>query len=184
MTSKRSASKQTPAIEPVATETVEADVDPATAGSEQRNELPAVIAVVPSPDGWYSDADWITIECDWPSLKPREGAAPLTATIDATLTIKEASAIPLGIRPLGEVIPHITARVRSWNVMEFDAVTGTMVPVPPPAEIGVDAFTRCRPDVISWLASAIQNYSLFGGPNRKNGTTPSDPTSDGLSDDA
>lgn len=145
-------------------------------------------AVIPTPDGWYHDADWIRVECDgaepWGRLKPRDGAEPLWAEIDATLTIKEALSIPLGKgKPLMGVIPHLVTRVRAWNVREFDAEAGAYVPVPPPSEIGADAFTRCRPQVIEWLAFTLQDMSLNGGPNRGNEAPPSADTSSGPSVD-
>jgi hypothetical protein len=153
---------------------------------EPAPQLPTMptIAAIPGADGWYGNADWIRVECDgespWEMLKPREGFPPLWAEIDATLTFGEALAIPIqsGI-PLIKLFAHIAPRVRAWNVMEFDAETGTMVDVPPPAEIGTAALMRCRPAVAEWLAWTLRQTTLSGGPNRKNATTPSDATSGG-----
>ena len=147
----------------------------------------AGLSPAPRPDetGWYSDADWITVECEWPALKPRDGFAPVTAEIDASLTFKEAIAIPIeaGV-PLINIFRHIAPRVRAWNVQEWDAESGALVPVPPPSEIGTEAFMRCRPLVVEWLGWAVRTYSLNGGPNRKNGATPSGDGSSGTSGDA
>lgn len=135
------------------------------------------LSPAPRPDetGWYSDANWITVECDLPQLKPRDGFAPITAEIDTSLTFKEAIAIPNAPgTPLITIFRHIAPRVRAWNVREWDAEAGAFVDVPPPAEIGTEAFMRCRPLVIEWLGNVIRDYSLNGGPNRKNGATPSD----------
>lgn len=151
-----------------------AESEPDPVAEPDATALPAVPAAIPSVDGWYGDAEWIRVECDWDVLRPRAGAQPLWAELDATLTIREAMSIPLGIGlPLSAVLPHIVHRVRAWNVHEYDPATGTMVPVPPPAEGGIDSFTRCRPVVVEWLTVQLQQLSLGGGPNRKNGTTPS-----------
>src|SRR4030095_4095321 len=52
-------------------------------------------AITPDPTGFYADADWIRVECDWPKLQPRDGFGKLWAEIDASLTFHEALAIPL-----------------------------------------------------------------------------------------
>lgn len=137
-------------------------------------------AITPDPTGFYSDADWIRVECDWPKLQPRDGFGKLWAEIDASLTFHEALAIPLeaGV-PMMDLFNQIVNRVRAWNMREFDAITNTMVPVPPPSEIGKAALMRVKPIVIEWLAFEIRQTSLFGGPNRKNEMTLSDPGSDG-----
>lgn len=136
---------------------------------------PVMPAAIPSVDGWYSDADWIRVECDgetpWERLRPRDGAQPLWIELDATLTIREVMSIPLAKgKPLAGVIPHLVNRVRAWNVHEFDPETGQFVPVPPPSEIGADAFARCRPAVIEWIATMLQTMSLGGGPKGESAT--------------
>ena len=143
---------------------------------------PSSPAIVPDADGFYHDADWLRIECDWPGLKPRDGFAPLWAEIDASLTFREALAIPLDAgTPMKDIYPHILHRVRAWNVREYNASTGQMEPVPPPSEIGMEALMRVRPLVVEWLALSIKLTSLNGGPNRKNETTPSGDGRDGPS---
>lgn len=136
------------------------------------SELAPVI--VPDDDGYYQDADWIRIECDWESLKPRAGFKPMWAEIDASLTFHEALAIPLVAgTPMRAIYPHIVNRVRSWNIRAFNPESGKMEPVPPPCEIGVEALFRVRPAVVEWLGSIIKLTSLQGGPNRKNETSDS-----------
>ena len=146
---------------------------------------PVSRAITPDADGYYGDADWIRVTCDWPQLQPRDGFQPLWAEIDASLTFREALAIPLETgTPMKDIYPHILHRVRAWNAREYNAVTGEMEPVPPPSEIGMDALMRVRPIVAEWLALTIKTTSLHGGPNRKNETTPSGDGRDGPSDGA
>lgn len=144
------------------------------------------IAAIPGEDGWYGAADWIRVECDgaspWERLAPREGFAPLWAEIDAGMTFQEAFAIPLEPgTPIARLYPHIAPRIRAWNVREWDPATGQTVPVPPPNEIGIAAFVRCRPLVVEWLAWIVRETALRGGPNRKNETPRSGGGSDGSS---
>lgn len=141
-------------------------------------------AITPDPDGFYADADWIRVECDWPALQPREGFSKIWAEIDTSLTFQEAIAIPLEPgRSRLDLFAHLVHRVRAWNVREFDPVTNTFVPVPPPTEIGKAAFLRIKPVIVEWLAFTIREYTLNGGPNRKNGATASEPGHDGASDE-
>lgn len=137
-------------------------------------EMPT-IAAIPGDDGWYGDADWIRVSCEWPALKPRDGFEPIWAEFDATLSFREATSIPTeaGV-PLIKLFAHIAPRIRAWNVREFDADSGQMVPVPPPMEIGTEALMRCRGLVVEWLAYTLRSISLFGGPNRKNEPSTSD----------
>ncbi len=142
-------------------------------------------AIKPDGVGFYYDADWIRIECDWPMLQPREGFEKLWAEIDASLTFQEALAIPIeaGV-PMKDLFDQIVHRVRAWNAEIYDPQAQAMVPVPPPSEIGFAALMQVRPVVVEWLAYVIRNTSLYGGPNRKNEVTPSPAGSAGPSDGA
>jgi hypothetical protein len=145
----------------------------------------ALPAIEPDDDGYYHDAHWLTVACDWDSLKPRAGFKPLAAEIDVSLTFAEAMAIPDPFHtPFSELAPHVCPRVRAWNARMRDPETGKAVPAPPPAEAGVAAFRDVKPGIMAWLAFTLKTVHLGGGPNRGNATPPSGGGSDGPSDDA
>ncbi len=58
--------------------------------------------------------------------------------------------------------------VRSWNALGTDAVTGEVVPIPPPSEAGPEAFQAIDADLTLWLAGAIKSAHL-GGDDRGKG---------------
>lgn len=125
-------------------------------------------AIVPDPDGFYHDAQWIRVEAEWPGLIPREGFSPLWAEIDAGLTFADATAIPNPFEtPFADLYPHVCPRVRAWNARKRDPETGEMSPVAPPMEIGAAAFIDIKPLIMIWLAHTLKTVHLGGGPNRK-----------------
>lgn len=124
-------------------------------------------AIVPDEDGFYHNADWIRIECDWPGLAPREGFKPLWAEIDSNLTFDDAEAIPDVFNTnFGQLYRYVCPRVRAWNALGIDQATGELKPVPPPAEIGADAFRAVKPLILVWLAYTLKTIHLSGGPAR------------------
>jgi hypothetical protein len=146
--------------------------------------VPALPAVRPDEDGYYHDANWVVLECDWPGLKPREGFKPLWAEFDTSLTFAEAMAIPDPFNtPFGELYPHIVPRIRAWNCIRRNAETGETEPVPPPSEIGIEAFQFVRPMMMAWLGFTLKTLHLGGGPNRGKETPPSSVGSDGVNAD-
>lgn len=141
-------------------------------------------AVIPDGDGYYHNARWIRVVCEWPDLAPRPPAKPLWAEIDASLTFNEALRIPNPFEaPYGELIEHVEPRVRAWNARMVDPETGDLVPAPPPSEKGVAAFGDVDLRILVWLAFTLKTLHLAGGPNRGKGTSESAPTSDGPSGD-
>lgn len=129
-------------------------------------------AIVPDEDGYYHAADWIRVECDWPGLAPRDGFKPLWAEIDANLTFDDAEAIPdIFNTPFGQLYRHVCPRVRAWNARGIDQETGRLRLVPPPAEIGADAFRAVKPTIMLWLAYTLKTIHLGGGPNRPKETS-------------
>lgn len=140
-------------------------------------------AVIPDADGYYHDARWLKVTCDWGVLKPREGAAPLWAEIDAALTFNEARAIPDPFNtPYVDLAEHVAPRVRAWNAKRVDPATGELVDAAPPSELGMQAFYDVNVYILAWLAYTLKTIHLGGGPNRGNATTPSGGGSDGTSD--
>ena len=129
-------------------------------------------AVVPDPDGFYHSAQYLRMECDWPGLAPMEGCAPLWAEINATLTFDQCEAIPDPWNTnFGDLYRHICPHVRAWNARGIDQETGELRPIPPPAEIGADAFRAVRPAVLVWLGVTLKWMHLAGGPNRPKETS-------------
>lgn len=129
-------------------------------------------AIVPDLDGFYHNSDWIRIECDWPGLIPREGFKPLWAEIDTNLTFDDAEAIPDVFNTnFGQLYRYVCPRVRAWNARGIDRKTGELKPVPPPAEIGPDAFRAVKPLILVWLAYTLKTIHLGGGPNRPKETS-------------
>lgn len=141
-------------------------------------------AVVPDDDGFYHDAEWIKVTCEgWAGLEPRPGFSPLWAELDASLTIREASLIPNPFEAtVAELVPHVAPRVRAWNVKWRNPETGQVEPVPPPAEIGGDAFLMAKTTILAWLAFTLKTLHLGGGPNRGKETSASDDGSSGSGD--
>lgn len=138
-----------------------------------RDEFPAVI---PDPDGFYHSAQYIRIECDWPGLAPLEGCAPLWAELNATLTFADSEQIPDPWQTtFGELYRYVCPHVRAWNARGIDRESGELRPVPPPAEIGPDAFRVVRPLILVWLAFTLKTLHLGGGPNRGKETQESSP---------
>jgi hypothetical protein len=143
------------------------------------DEMPALDQTIP---GFSHITEWAEVVCDWPALAPRDGAKPLHAELCTSLTIGEAMEIQEAMNTtVGQISPRIAPFVRSWNVTARNAKTGAFEPVPPPAEIGVDAFKSTRPGVVAFLAITLLRIHNQGGPDRPKETMPSDDTSDGES---
>lgn len=142
-------------------------------------------AIVPDEDGYYHDAQWLKVECDWDSLKPRPGFKPLWAEFDASLTFGEAQAIPLPFgTPFVDLAPHVCSRVRAWNARQLDPATGQVSPAPPPCEAGLRAFDFINPNIMAWIAFTLKTLHMRGGPNRPLETSGSDAGSSGPNDGA
>lgn len=153
---------------------------------ETPEPAPAIASMVPAPepdeDGYYPDADWVRIECDWDSLKPREGFKPLWAEFDVSLSFEEALRIPNPFAtPIGELYPHVCPRVRAWNVKRRNPETGKLEPVPSPMEAGPDAFRGVKPAIVAWLASTLMTVHLRGGVSEKKEPTETSASGDGPS---
>ena len=66
-----------------------------------------------------------------------------------------------------------------WNCVQIDTATGEYVPVPPPSEIGVEAFTYVDPVVSDWLAFVLKTtYRSVVGDDQKKASAggPSNPS--------
>jgi hypothetical protein len=110
------------------------------------------------------------IVCDaeaWPALAPDDGCEALRATVVTNLTFEQLAEIPASVRYHAETEQYIvscddTTRtaiapyVVDWNCEAIDLVTGKAMPVPPPAEIGADAFRAVDWQVAAWLAATLK----------------------------
>ena len=113
------------------------------------------------------------VVCDWFELE--DGEEPFTATIRTNLTFDQINAIPAGDGvTFSEVWEQIAEYVTKWNLVAEDE-TGAMVAVPPPAEAGPDVFRAMDAALNVWLIAQVRTAHL-GGPDRKNGSTPSGAT--------
>lgn len=136
-----------------------------------------------SPTGGFrSRPRTIEVVCDW--LDPDDGAEPLTARLAINLTNAEIAYLSgmLGRLNNGlllvDVWTAISPRVLSWNAEAFDMASGSWVPVPPPAEIGADAFRAVDSVITSWLLYEL-THSFLGGAERPKEPTPPGSTDDG-----
>lgn len=115
-------------------------------------EAPAVTGFIPKPR-------YRRVECDW--FEAEEGSTKLVAEIRSDLPFGYLADIPLGGESSYQDLWNvISAHIRSWNALGLDVTTGEYKPVPPPAEIGIDAFRAVDPLIGIWIASMLkQTYS-------------------------
>jgi hypothetical protein len=113
----------------------------------------------PSITGYIPKPRYRTVECDW--FDPEDGAARLVAEIRSDLPFGYLADIPLGGEAsYQELWTVIAPHVRSWNALGLDVTTGTYQPVPPPAEIGIEAFRAVDPLIGIWLGTMLkQTYA-------------------------
>lgn len=134
--------------------------------------------------GFLFASEWVWIDCDWDGLKPRDGAQPLRAEFSTALTVRQAMSLPnpfaAGVT-IQEISDAVSPHIRAWNVTAVNLKTGAVEPVPPPAEIGIEAFKDTRPAVAAWCGFILMQLHVQGGPDRPLETTPSDDMSDGES---
>jgi hypothetical protein len=124
-----------------------------------------------------------TVVCDF--IEAEEGSDPLTATIQVNLSFEQVDYCKELMRNSAtttytEVFELIAPFVVAWNAMAFDRASGELAPVPPPAEVGVDAFRAVDPLISNWLLLEIAQ-AYRGGPEREEKSQPSDgtPATDG-----
>jgi hypothetical protein len=137
--------------------------------------------------GFLHTDEWVWIDCEDPSLTPREGAQPLRAEFYVGLTVGEAMALPNpfnGGTTVQQVADAAAPFVRAWNLTAIDRATGEVTPVPPPIEGGFESFKQARPGVASWCVWSLIQLHVNGGPDRPNAETPSGDTPDGTNEDA
>lgn len=117
------------------------------------------------------------IECDW--VEPMPGEERLTAEI-ASLTFDEIDRVKACLRadvPFADTWPVISPFVVRWNAQAVDQTTGEYVDVPPPAEIGSNAFRALEPWVTTWLTVQLARVQFT--PDFLFGSKPPSGTPDG-----
>lgn len=117
--------------------------------TEQVDALAVTVA------GFVAAGRYRRVECAW--LAPAEGHERLWAEIRADLPMAALDDLPLGpdenyIDLWTAIAPH----VRAWNALGLDIRTGETKPVPPPAEMGPDAFKHVDPMIGIWIGQQLQ----------------------------
>lgn len=147
-----------------------------------------------APTGYRTKVRTVELVCDWASLEPEEGAPPLTVTVVKNLTFDAINAIPnpyivnpdgdgVLIQTTPELQVAIAPWVLAWNCEALDLKTGQMMPVPPPAEMGADAFRVVDWLIAPWIADKLRNVHRLVDPGKDKPLAFSDETSGGDSSD-
>jgi hypothetical protein len=89
------------------------------------------------------------------NMTPEEGSEPFWADVRDDLTFADIDSLDPK-KPFADVWAIINPWVIAWNAMGQDRDTGEWVPVPPPAEIGEDAFKSQRTQVTLFIAWCIR----------------------------
>lgn len=127
--------------------------------------MPKKAAAVTPLTGYTIRPRYRDVVCDWD--EPEAGEEAFTATIRTNLTFDQINAIPGGEGvTFTDVWDVIAPYVTGWNLLAEDT-DGNVVPVPPPAEAGPDAFKMLDPAMNVWLIAQVRTAHL-GGPERKN----------------
>jgi hypothetical protein len=112
-------------------------------------DAPATLA------GFVGRGRYRRVECDW--FEPVEGAERLFAEIRADIPFGVLDDIPLGgDESYNDLWDAIGPMVRAWNALGLDIRTGEYRPVPPPAEIGREAFAAVDPLIGIWLGQMLK----------------------------
>jgi hypothetical protein len=92
------------------------------------------------------------------AFEAEEGAAPFVFQAYGNLTIQECDDLTAMLREGASYQAfweRLAWRVKSWNAVALDLATNEYVPVPPPAEVGIDAFRVIDPALTSLIALAL-----------------------------
>ena len=99
------------------------------------------------------------VTCTW--LTAEEGYDDLWALLVCSLTPDEVDGIPVGDGvTLLETWRAVAPYVKEWNCQALDSTTGALVAVPPPAEIGADAFRAVDSVIGPWIAVTLKRIYL------------------------
>lgn len=119
------------------------------------SEMALIDPVAAPVSGFVPKPRYRRIECDW--IEADEGAEKLWAEIRSDLPFGVIDRIPLGEgHTYNDLWDVITPHVRAWNAMGQDPETGEWKPVPPPSEIGRDAFRLVAPIISNWLGTMLR----------------------------
>jgi len=112
---------------------------------------------------------WVT--CEWTDGADDPDGEPFRADIRANLPFPDIDAIADPSLTYEELWKAMASHVREWNVLARDAETGDVVPAPPPAEAGWQAFRLIEPDLSLWLQQQLRTIHL-GGEHRAKKSPP------------
>jgi len=109
-------------------------------------------------------------------FEPEEGSDPLSVTIAVNLTFEEVDALSAMLSSnskttFSELFDAIADRVIAWNITSIDRISGEERPVPPPAEIGAQAFRLIDPLITNWIAWKLATI-YRDDPDREGKQTP------------
>jgi hypothetical protein len=127
--------------------------------------------------GFVAQGRYRRVECDW--IQPADGHDPLWAEIRSDLPFAALDALPLGTDDqYTDLWRAIAPHVRAWNALGLDITTGTYQPVPPPAEMGPDAFSHVDPLIGIWIGTKLKTTyrEAITGPKASSAPAPSVPT--------
>lgn len=138
------------------------------------SEMALIDPVAATVSGFVPKPRYRRAECDW--LEAEEGSEPLWAEVRSDLPLGAIDRIPRdGSCTYNEMWDAIAPHVRAWNAMGQDPETGEWKPVPPPAEIGRDAFALIDPMVSYWIRFLLlTTYAKVGSDPKA--SAPSAPT--------
>jgi hypothetical protein len=88
-------------------------------------------------------------------MEPEDGAEPFWADIRDDLTFAEMDSVKPSA-PFADLWETIAPWVIAWNAIALDQVSGEWKAVPPPAEMGPEAFATQRTQVTNFIAWCIR----------------------------
>jgi hypothetical protein len=94
------------------------------------------------------------VECEW--LEPQEGSPRAWAEIRKDIPLGLIREAPYQDATFESIWEWLAPLVIDWNCEGYNWKTGQWEVVPPPAEIGVDAFRKVDPQITNWLAICIK----------------------------
>ena len=106
-------------------------------------------------------------------MEPDDDSEPFWAEVRDDLTFADLDSVQPSA-PFSQIWEQISPWVLAWNAVARDVITGEWTSVPPPAEIGPDAFKTQRTQVTQFIAWCIRLGDGVGelpkGPKRSGDT--------------
>lgn len=134
-------------------------------------------AVLESPNGvakgYLPEARprYVWVTCDWTDGADDPDGEPFRADIRSNLPFPAIDAIGDPALTFEELWKVMAPYVRDWNALARNAETGEIVPAPPPAVAGWEAFRVIEADLTLWLQQQLRTTHL-GGEHRAKKSPP------------